>query len=242
MGVAATQMERRGIRTERGDMNREINFNNQQLRQLRARINKIKDWLNVNADIIKTSPPTLYEVFSEVLSRRGQLKNASQLLIFIKHNNLHELSDLHNKVGEMYKRQNGLREKLKPIERRLKVLTEHIKQAEYHREFKSVYEKYKQQKSNKQNDFREKHRREITLYEAADAYLKKHLNGRIEIPLKKWKSEIIRLTDEKDAIYGEYTSLKEETRQVEQIKRSVENILREDGREVNPINKRGIEL
>jgi hypothetical protein len=43
LGVAATQMARKGIRTERGDMNREIEISNKNLRQLRARINHLKD-------------------------------------------------------------------------------------------------------------------------------------------------------------------------------------------------------
>ena len=45
MGVAATQMERKGIATERGKMNREIAVTNKQLRQLHARLNRLKDWL-----------------------------------------------------------------------------------------------------------------------------------------------------------------------------------------------------
>jgi hypothetical protein len=45
LGVAATRMERRGFRTSRGDLNRRIEVTNNELRQLRARIVKVKDWL-----------------------------------------------------------------------------------------------------------------------------------------------------------------------------------------------------
>ena len=45
MGVAATQMEQRGIITDRGDMNREIVTRNGLLRQLMAKIKQLKDWL-----------------------------------------------------------------------------------------------------------------------------------------------------------------------------------------------------
>ena len=41
LGVAASAMEKRGIRTGRGDLNREIEVTNQKLRQLKARISKI---------------------------------------------------------------------------------------------------------------------------------------------------------------------------------------------------------
>ena len=45
MGVAATQMKRKGIVTERGNINRAIAVSNSQLKQLKARIRKCKDWL-----------------------------------------------------------------------------------------------------------------------------------------------------------------------------------------------------
>ncbi len=45
LGMAATGMERRGIHTERGDMNREIDALNKQLRQMKARIRKLEDWV-----------------------------------------------------------------------------------------------------------------------------------------------------------------------------------------------------
>ncbi len=45
LGVAASAMEKRGIRTGRGDLNREIEVTNQKLRQLKARISKLQDWL-----------------------------------------------------------------------------------------------------------------------------------------------------------------------------------------------------
>ena len=45
MGVAASQMEKKGIRTNRGDINRAAEVTNRQMAQLRARIRKSKDWL-----------------------------------------------------------------------------------------------------------------------------------------------------------------------------------------------------
>jgi ATP-dependent exoDNAse (exonuclease V) alpha subunit len=60
LGVAASQMERRGISTDRGNLNREIEITNSQLRQLRARIIKLTDWLKDAA--ANTAPPTLADV------------------------------------------------------------------------------------------------------------------------------------------------------------------------------------
>ena len=44
MGVAASQMERRGIATEKGDINRQIAADNKLLKELKARITRIYNW------------------------------------------------------------------------------------------------------------------------------------------------------------------------------------------------------
>ena len=45
MGVAATQMEKRGIETERGNQNREISRINQFLSSIAVKLKQLKDWL-----------------------------------------------------------------------------------------------------------------------------------------------------------------------------------------------------
>ena len=63
-------MEQHGIRTELGDINRNIDISNQKLRQLNARISKLQSWMkeaNENA-----APPTLADTISNILSRRTQ--------------------------------------------------------------------------------------------------------------------------------------------------------------------------
>ena len=51
LGVAANQMEQRGIVTERGNTNRKIVSMNQELRQLRARIGKLQKWVDTEAKV-----------------------------------------------------------------------------------------------------------------------------------------------------------------------------------------------
>ena len=38
-------MEKKGIKTDRGDINRQAEITNNQMRQMKARIKKAKDWL-----------------------------------------------------------------------------------------------------------------------------------------------------------------------------------------------------
>ena len=41
MGVAATQMEKRGIRTDKGNVNREIAAQNRLLKEIKARLTRL---------------------------------------------------------------------------------------------------------------------------------------------------------------------------------------------------------
>jgi hypothetical protein len=128
----------------------------------------------------------------------------------------------------MQKNHNALRNELKPLERRLKTLDEHIKQAGYHREFLNIHKKYERQKPKNREAFREAHRREITLFETADRYLKDVLNGHEVPPVKAWISELVEKTAKHELLSEKFTLLKEETRKVERIKRSVDDILQKD--------------
>ncbi|GHU81314.1 hypothetical protein FACS1894191_8100 [Clostridia bacterium] len=208
-------MERKGIATERGNLNREIAVTNSQIRQLRARLNKLTDWLKEES---KNAPPTLQDVFSEILSNPESksrwrttvdLKTAAKILAFLQENHITDISELREKVGEFYGRLGAIRDKSKPIKRRLKTLDEHIKQAgnlkqygKVNAQYKKLYAEYetaekgaglfaksKAQKAlDTANEFHEDNRAALTLYRTADSYLKAHLNGHGKIPLKAWEA------------------------------------------------------
>ena len=239
MGVAAAQMERRGIATERGNLNRQIEVTNQRLRQLKARIIKLKHWVEETPN---TAPPTLADIVHDILSRRKQsryqsisnLKAAARLLAFLQENHIKDMAGLEEKVTAMYAKQLEIRDTLKPMEQRLKVLDEHIKQAGYYLQFRGLYRTYKQEKPKHQEAFAEAHRREITLFEAADRYLKGAMNGKTGLPIKAWKAEHSKLTTEKNKLNQAYAALKNEVWEVEKIKRGVDEIMREEKQKAQP--------
>lgn len=246
LGVAAFQMEKRGIATDRGNINREIEISNQKLRQLKARITKLENWLKEESE--NTVPPTLADVVTSILSQQGQsgitkLKAASQMLIFLQENLIMDIAGLETKIKFMLRKQADIREKLKPVERRLKTLDEHIKQADIYFKHRAVYGKYKQlQKPKDREAFADAHREQITLYEAAAAYLKDVMNGHTTIPTKAWRAERDKLNADRNGLNSEYISLKDEVQKVEQIRRGVHDILREEMRGTQPAKGHDVEI
>ncbi len=133
-------MEKRGIRTERGDLNREIEVTNQKLRQLKARISKLQNWLKEEAG--NTEPPTLADYIQGILSRKAQtgksgysqslynLKDAAKMLNFLQTNNIMDMAGLDEKFKSMIGEQLDIQGKLKTVERRLATLKKHLEQAD----------------------------------------------------------------------------------------------------------------
>ena len=217
LGVAASQMEKRGIQTERGNINREINFSNQQLKQLKARIGKLQKWLKEEST--SNNAPTLFSVVQDILQNNDSdsnyakihnLKIAAKTLVFLQQNNIYSLPELREKVLEFYGRQQDMRDKFKPIEWRLKTLGEHIHQAD-------IYHKYKGKAQSETEE---------VIFSAAKKYISDNLNGRNKIPYKSWTDEHKRLLAERDILNQQYTVLKEDVREVEIIRKYAEDIQR----------------
>lgn len=233
LGVAAFQMERRGIRTERGNINREIEISNQKLRQLKARLLKLQNWLQEEA--VNTAPPTLADVIEDILMRRQQsgkasiyqLKAAAQCLNFLTANDIKDMAGLDEKFKSMIEEQMDIREELKPIERRLPVLKKHIEQAD-------IYLKYKGKKALTEA--------EQILFTAAQKYLKGVMNGKTTLPTKAWNTEYAKLIDEQKRLNQRYVALKKEVKEAEQIRSSVYSIMRQEQREQQPHRAQDMEL
>ena len=226
LGVAASAMEKRGIRTERGDLNREIEVTNQKLRQLKARISKLQNWLKEEAE--NTEPPTLADYIQGILSRKVQtgkpgysqslynLKDAAKMLNFLQTNNIMDMAGLDEKFKSMIGEQLDIQGKLKPVERRLATLKKHIEQSD-------IYFKYRGKKKLTEA--------EQILFTAARDYLKGVMNGKTTIPTKAWKDEYATLTAERQMLNQRYLVLKGEVKEAEQIRKSVYSILWQEQRE-----------
>lgn len=108
MGVAATQMENKGILTERGKMNREIAIRNNLLQQIMTGIKRLKDWLK--------------EALIPSLQRVEKPSVMTQLTQYKK--KIKEAKDTQNtepsEIVELRVRFHAAYENLKQIDRRLK--------------------------------------------------------------------------------------------------------------------------
>ena len=82
------------------------------------------------------------------------------------------------------------------------------------------------------NEYYETYRIEIAMFDNAEEYLKgllqTHFDPKKLLPIAKWKAEIEKLTAERKLLDRDYTTLKDEVKEAEQIRRSIYSIMRQE--------------
>ena len=242
LGVAASQMERKGITTERGNINREIKAHNRILAEIKAKIASLKNWL---ADIFKQKekqPPeqNLIEILQELskpqkINMQYRIYNPKKLaeqIQYLQDNKIFTIPQLDETVNSVRDEYDNIRITLKEVEGRLKSLAELVKQAEIYRRHRELYKQYHSLSGNKADMFRIKNYTEIALYEAAEKYLKENVNGST-LEVGKWKSDIATLTEQKNKLYSEMYKKRDEMKLAESIQKSVDTALKRHTRKRN---------
>jgi predicted nucleic acid-binding Zn-ribbon protein len=240
----ATWQEKKGIRTELGDINREVAVTNQEIRRLRARIRKAKDWLYSQP---LADAPGIIDVMKNAaawsnLNTRWQkishLKSMANTLNLLSESNIYDLSELAEKAEQMHHEVHDLSVEVKKIDRRMDTLTEHLRQCEIISKYKPVARKYNELDANKRKVFQEKYSKEIQAYKDASEYLKRVLNGRADAPAKKWEAEMQKLTGERYVLCEKYYDLRDEIKSVETLRRGTEKLIGEAEQERKPTRSR----
>ena len=63
LGPAASQMEKRGIRTDKGEVNRQIAADNKLLKEIKARITRLYNWSRAEAEKPEGQQPSMIDLW-----------------------------------------------------------------------------------------------------------------------------------------------------------------------------------
>lgn len=235
LGVAASQMERKGIETERGNLNREISLTNKILAEIKAKINSLKKW--IAKFTAEKSEPVKAESIIELLNKRStknishwqklrDLKAVSKAVVYLQNNNIFTIPQLDEKINKLRDDYYTVRRNLKKTENTLSDLSEKLKQAEIYRKYRPVCKEYLSQKPKKKEDFYNSHTAELILYNAAVKFLKRNFNHG-KLPVAEWQAQIEELTPKKKSLYADMYRLRDEVKAVEDIKKQLDTITQE---------------
>lgn len=207
VGVSATQMEKKGIVTERGELNRNIKAANRILREIRRLVRGLKDWIaelkEKKAALLEAlaearaqaSEPTIPQLLARYMEQRGEeradwtskgkLKGAvsdfnkvQAAMEFLRHKEISTVETLDRQLDGISETAVAIRDSMRKAERRIKDIDTLLSHIENYEKYKPVYREYAAIGWKKQKEkFEEAHRGELEAYRAAARYVKTHLPG-----------------------------------------------------------------
>ena len=207
VGVSATQMEKKGIVTERGELNRNIKAANRILREIRRLVRGLKDWIaelkERKAALLEAltearaqaSEPTIPQLLARYMEQRGEeradwtskgkLKGAVSdfnkvqvAMEFLRQKEISTVETLDRQLDGISETAVAIRDSMRKAERRIKDIDTLLSHIGNYEKYKPVYREYAAIGWKKQKEkFEEAHRGELDAYLAAARYVKTHLPG-----------------------------------------------------------------
>ena len=253
MGVAACQMEKKGIATEKGELNRSIQKTNRLIREIRAQIGKLKEWI---ADLFKareTAPeqppqsPNLANLLMKYLSVQreksrkysqswqqqhatDELKTIAAAVNYLSEHSISTLDELDASLSSVSDKAFSIREGMKTAEQRMKELQKLMEYGRNYQTYKPIQDEYRQIRwKGKQEKFAEARRAELTLWDAANRYLRANLpKGTKTLPIAEWEQEYADLKTQRDSDYTKLKDTRAEVAELQKIRKCVDIALRAD--------------
>ncbi len=207
VGVSATQMEKKGIVTERGELNRNIKAANRILREIRRLVRGLKDWIAelkerktalleaLTEARAQASEPTIPQLLARYMEQRGEeradwtskgkLKGAvsdfnkvQAAMEFLRQKEISTVETLDRQLDRISETAVAIRDSMRKAERRIKDIDTLLSHIGNYEKYKPVYKEYAAIGWKKQKEkFAEAHKGELDAYLAAARYVKTHLPG-----------------------------------------------------------------
>ena len=242
-GPTVRAMEAKGIRTDKGDLNRWIRKTNAMLREAKQKIAALIDWLKaVKTELSKPQPPTLVELLSAYYDKRNKgaysskakianLKKFSQAVSFLKAKQLYNADDLDAALHTMQDKIDTLKKSASGKQARIKELDELLRMADYYKAGKPVADKLNTIRfEQSRQKYKAEHDDTLRLFYMAE----RKLNGQVvdgKLPTAPWRSEKARLETEYRDLQTELTPLYADVKKLWAIHYSIYEVQHEKERQ-----------
>jgi chromosome segregation ATPase len=260
MGAAVCALERKGIETNIGNLNRDIKAANRMMNAIRSTIKNLRNWI---ADILeatkeafaeleaekKNASPDLSNLLRDYMnlrkaersewSRYGQQKGAaddlkavSKAVVYLKEHELFTLEDLDTALQGVNEKARAINADMKKASARMKVITGIQNAVADCQTHKAVHDKYiKIGWKVRQAAFAESHKDELDSFNKAYRYLKKQ-GVDLNVNLDALQAEYDGLQETHTELARQLTTVKEELQPMKDIRYWVGKVLTPEQSEV----------
>ena len=253
-GPTVRAMEAKGIRTDKGDLNRWIRKTNAMLREAKQKIAALIDWLKaVKTELSNPQPPTLVELLSAYYDNRNKgayssrarianLKKLSEAVSFLETKHLYTADDLDAALHTMQDKIDTLKKSASGKQARIKELDELLRMADYYEDGKPVADKLKTIRFEKSRQkYKTEHDEELRLFYMAERKLKGKIeNGKLPAPV--WRAEKARLETKYRELQQGLTPLYADAKKLWAIHYSIYEVQHEQNRQNAAVRQKKQEI
>ena len=264
MGPDVAALERKGVQTEIGDLNREIRKTNKFIAAVRKYIGELMSWLSEVKEAIAEIEAQPQEIYlADLLIRRFEerkqerlqtwensagvvradnkdLKRFAEITDYLKNQGVLTVGDLESRLSELEGEALTARQKLKSVNKQIKGLNKLIECHEQQTELQPVHEAYtKIHWKRKKEKYAAEHREELQKWNAANYYLRKNLKGEA-FDQQKIEHRLSSLNADRCRLLEELEPVQAEIKMLDNVKYYVRDLLPElipEGDDLTPERK-----
>ena len=237
-GAAVRAMEKKGIRTEKGEFNRWIKATNAVIRDIRKKIALLSDWIKeIKAELAKPQTPDLVFLLRAYYSKRSagaysqkgkisNLKEMNDTFNYLRANGIYTLEDLESRVSEHSAATESLKKTLDEQTARMKAIKQLYDSSAAFQSLKPVYDGLQKIKFEKPRaKYKAEHEAELKQFYAA----RRKLTGEFpdgKVDMKKLSDEYDELEQAHNTTYGEFKTVRDDLHRLWKVKSCVDTAAR----------------
>ena len=253
-GPTVRAMEAKGIRTDKGNLNRFIRKTNALLREANDKIATLIGWLkDVKAELAKPQPPMLNDLLALHCSIRNKgaysnkAKNANlqryaEAFSFLQSKNLYTVDNLDNALHAMQDKIDALKESASAKQSRIKELDGLLRMVDYYKSGKPAADKLKSIRFEKSRQkYKDEHDDELRTFYMAERKLKPYFKDG-KLPITAWRREREQLEQEYRDIQTELSPLHADVKKLWAIHYNIYEVQHEQERQNTELRQKKQEI
>ena len=233
-GAAVRAMEKKGIRTEKGEFNRWIKATNAVIRDIRGKIAVLLDWIKeAKAELEKPKAPDLASLLgsyyayrkSKAYSQKGKLNNLKEMnetFNYLRENGIATLADLESRVQTHQTTVDSLKATLDSQNARMKAIRSLSDDSDTFKRLKPVFAGLQKIKFDKPRAaYKAAHEAELKQFYAARRRLSQEFpDGKVD--MKKLSEEYSTLEQTHSETYAQFKTIREDLQRLWSVKSKID--------------------
>ena len=238
-GPTVRQMEAKGIKTDKGELNRWIKATNRLIRDVTKKIKSLFSWLaEAKEELSQAQSPNLVELLTDYYVKRssgaysqkgkvGNLKKMTEVINYLRDNDLLTVEGLETRLSALDASFDMLKGSMKAKSKRMEQLRELIRSAEIYHRLKPIHVELNGIKWKKQREkFKIDHDSELRQFYAVRRVLREELGDK-PINVKAWQREYNDLKTEYSGLREQYNPLKEDLTKLRSVQYQISRVINE---------------